>query len=548
MLLRDYQDAAIAALFGYFENGGRGNPIIALPTGTGKSVVIGEFIRQALFKYPQTRILKLTHVKELIRQNLEKLLAIWPSAPVGIYSAGLGKKDLGFPITFAGVASIAKLTPAQVGRIDLLLIDECHLVSQKENTMYRAIIFGLLELNPFLKVIGFTATKFRLGQGLLTDDGGLFTDCAFDLTKMDAFNWFIEQGYLARVVPRATNSEFNLSGVRIHGGEFQEGDLQAAVNTEEITHSVCSEMVSLGFNRAHWLVFASGIAHAERVTEKLIYFGINAKCVHSKKSKEERDATISDFEQGKFQALVNNGILTTGFDFPGLDLIGVLRATMSPGLWVQMIGRGTRPCYADGFDLTTVAGRLTAISNSAKPDCLVLDFAGNTKRLGPINDPIIPGPKNKGGSGPAPVKVCPMCMTYNHASVRVCENCGYEFPRICNIAEQASTAELIAVEKPRVIQTCQVDRVYYKTHRKLNSPPSLEVHYYSGLRVFREWVCLEHSGFPRKKAVEWWNSRSSCDAPNTVADAMVLLNSLLEPVQISVELQNGFDQVVDYYF
>lgn len=548
MLLRDYQIASVAALFDYFETGNRGNPIVALPTGTGKSVVIAEFIRQALTRYPQTRILKLTHVKELIKQNLDKLLAVWPLAPVGVYSAGLNKKDLGYPITFAGVASIAKSTPEKIGRIDLLLIDECHLVSQKENTMYRTIIAGLKVVNPMLKVIGFTATKFRLGQGFLTDEGGLFTDCAFDLTYRDAFNWFIEQGYLARVVPRATATEFDLQNVRIHGGEFQEADLQAAVDTDETTERVCREMVALGEQRSHWLIFASGILHAEHVSQKLNRLGIVAECVHSKKPKEERDASIANLKSGKIRALVNNGILTTGFDFPQLDLIGMLRATMSPGLWVQMIGRGTRPFYCEGFDLATVAGRLAAISNSEKPDCLVLDFAGNTRRLGPINDPIIPRPKSK-GSGTAPVKVCPICMTYSHASVRVCEHCGYEFPKECKISEQASTAQLIATEKPKTTKACPVDRIFYKVHRKTGGVPSLEVNYYSGLRVFKEWVCLEHSGFPRRKAEKWWQERSPTKVPDSINEAMLFLTTLDEPTAILIESQEGaFDQIIGYEF
>src|SRR5690606_23327156 len=103
MKFRDYQEYAIASIFRYFEQGGKGNPIVAMPTGTGKSVVIGGFIREVMLRYPGQRIIVLTHVKELIEQNYKKLLALWPTAPAGVYSAGLRRREIGLPITFAGI-------------------------------------------------------------------------------------------------------------------------------------------------------------------------------------------------------------------------------------------------------------------------------------------------------------------------------------------------------------------------------------------------------------------------------------------------------------
>ena len=281
MILRDYQEAAVCSIFEYFASGKTGNPIVAMPTGTGKSIVLGEFIKRALQAYPGTRVMKLTHVKELIDQNADKLRQLWPEAPLGIYSAGLGHKDRGCPITFGGVASVAKASPSIFGRIDLLLIDECHLVSQKETTMYRVIIDVLKALNPNLKVIGFTATHYRLGHGMLTEDGGIFTDLCFDMTRMTPFNWFLDQGYLARLIPRTTAAEFDLSNVRISGGEYKQDDLQAAVDKSEVTYAACRELCQWGQDRDHWLIFASGIEHAEHVAECWGSMGISAICVHS---------------------------------------------------------------------------------------------------------------------------------------------------------------------------------------------------------------------------------------------------------------------------
>lgn len=544
MKLRDYQDAAVDSIFQYFAQGGQGNPIVALPTGTGKSVVIGAFIRRAMETYPGTRVMKLTHVKELIEQNLEKLLAIWPTAPAGVYSSGLGRKDIGYPIVFGGVGTVARGTPDLFGRIDLLLIDECHLVSPKESTMYQQVIRGLKEINPHLKVIGFTATHYRLGHGMLTEEGGMFTDVCFDMTRLEAFNWLLAEGYLARLVPKPTSIQLDISDVHIHGGEYKQNELQAAVDKGEITYAAIQEMLAYGHDRQHWLIFASGIEHAVHVADMLDSLGISATYVHSKMPDAQRDANILGFKQGRYRAMVNNGILTTGFDFPGIDLIGMLRPTQSPSLWVQMLGRGTRPVYAPGFDLGTTEGRLTAISQGGKLNCLVLDFAGNTKRLGPINDPVLPRKKGKGG-GVAPVRLCEACGTYNHASVRFCSECGAEFPREVKIKQHAGTDELISDGAPKT-EVFKVDRVIYNEHRKDGRPPTIQVSYFCGLRMFKEWVCLEHEGYAGKKARDWWRERALDEPPVTTAEALTSLDVLRTPTHIRVWLKPKYDEVLAY--
>lgn len=546
MKLRDYQVAAVDSIFRYFDVGNKGNPIVALPTGTGKSLVIGSFIRRALELYPGTRVMKLTHVKELIEQNLNKLLTLWPTAPAGVYSAGLGRKDAHLPIVFGGVGTVARSAIAELfGRIDLLLIDECHLLSPQEGTMYQTIISELQRINPFLKVIGFTATPYRLGHGMLTDDGGIFTDVCFDMTSVEAFNWLLNQGYLARLVPKRTSIELDVSGVHIHGGEFKQNELQAAVDQDSITHAAISELIANSSGREHWLLFATGIEHAIHVAAMLDGFGVAAACVHSKMSTKERDDNLAAYAAGKFTAMVNNGVLTTGYDFPGIDLIGVLRPTQSPSLWVQMLGRGTRPVFADGFDLETAEGRLTAIAAGPKPDCLVLDFAGNTKRLGPINDPVLPKRRGKGGSGVAPVKVCENCGTYNHASVRFCEHCGSEFPKQVKIGFTASTAELIVTDVPKT-ETFKVDKVTYARHEKDDRPPSIKVSYFCGLRRFQEYVCLEHPGYAGKKARDWWRERADEDPPETIEEAMERLDSLRTPTAVRVWLKPKYSEVIAY--
>lgn len=507
---RDYQIAANTAIFDYFRNGGTGNPLVAMPTGTGKSVVIAMFLYSVFWQHPLERVMVLTHVKELIDQNFKNLLKLWPTAPAGINSAGLGRRDVLQKILFAGIASVAKRA-AEFGRVGLVLIDEAHLVSPSDATMYRTFIAELRKANPYLKVIGFTATPWRLGFGHIAQgEDSLFTDVCFDLTTVEAFNWLLDQGYLCPLVPRATDAELSVDGVHMRGGEFVASELQAAVDKDDVTRVAVAEAAALGQDRASWLSFCAGVEHAVHVAELLTEAGVQSYAVHSKMKAAQRDELIAAWKAGDIRSLTNNNVLTTGIDNPRLDLINVFRPTASSTLWVQMLGRGTRPNFAPGFDIKTQRGRLDAIQASSKHNCLVLDFARNTRRLGPINDPVVP--KRKGeASGEAPVKLCPQCKSYNHASARSCFLCGHAFPFRTqpDVSASASTDELIrTTEDDPVVKEVAVQHITLSPHAKPGKPTSIRVAYYCGLKAFYEYVCPEHpDSFSQRRAREWLRER-----------------------------------------
>jgi len=505
---RPYQIQAVNSIFDYFAVKD-GNPLVAMPTGTGKSVVIAALLEAIYWHWKNQRVMMLTHVKELIQQNYEKLLSQWPSAPVGINSAGLGKRDFHHPIIFAGIASVAKHW-AKFGHIDLILIDEAHLVSPSEETMYQAFISGLRSINPKLKVIGFTATPWRLGQGLITD-AGLFTDICFDITGEDAFNRLIAEGYLSPLIPKRTTYMLDTDGVHMRGGEFIPGELQNAVDKDEITEQACLEAIDKANDRNHWLVFCAGVEHAIHTAQMLNQLGISAIAIHSEMGDKERDAAIRDWKAGKYGAATNNNVLTTGLDFPAIDLILMLRPTQSTVLWVQMLGRGTRPSPETG-----------------KQNCLVLDFAGNTKRLGQVNNPRIPRKKGE-AAGDAPVKCCEVCDTWQHAARTHCENCGAEFPPpMTKLKAQASTDALISGELP-VTEMFKVDYLTYAEHIKQGVPPMLKVSYYCGLKLFTRYVCIEHNNFAQRKAKQWWREHTTQPFPASTADALEVCADYLKP-------------------
>lgn len=589
MKLRDYQQEAVYSVFRYFdaEKGKAGNPLILLPTGTGKSLVIAGFLKLLYEWFPNQRVMMLTHVKELIAQNYDKLMKVWPEAPAGIYSAGLGRKDVYNLITFGGIASVAKHA-AKFGKVDLIFVDEAHLISPRDATMYKKFFAALREVNPYLKIIGLTATPYRLGYGSIVkedpEDDALFDKVTFDATTPDAFNWFLDQGYLLPVVPKRTKMELDISGVGKRGGEFIAKELQNAVNRDDATLRALEEALEVGEDRNSWLVFCSGIEHAMDTASMLNDMGIPCGCIHSKLDPKERDEIIEKFKSGEFRALTNNNVLTTGFDHPMLDLIIMLRPTASAVLWVQMLGRGTRPVYAEGFDLSTQEGRLQAIAASPKQNCMVLDFSGNTRRLGPINDPVKPKRPGEKGSGTAPVKECPECMSYNHASARFCGGfapipmdsvtqeqvqqlymkgfrlsgtnyvkegyCGHEFKFQTKLKKAASTEALIKQDIP-IVEDFKVTHVTYAKHTKRadpSKPPTLKVTYYCGSKIFNEWVCLMSGDWAGRKAAQWWRKRTHLPLPSCIEEALDVAAMLKTPKYIKVHTNKKFPEILNYCY
>lgn len=521
MQLRPYQIEGLTSLWSYFDKGGKGNPLLCWPTGTGKSIVPAIFIQEVMRQWPDQRFLMITSVSELIKQNLKVLKLVWPNAPVGIYSAGLNQKDIAFPIIYGGIQSMVK-NPSIFGHRDIAFVDEAHLISQNDASMYLTFFATLKLINPKLKIIGMTATPYRMGQGRLIDDG-LFTDIAHDITGMESFNKLIGEGFLAPLIPQLTKTELDVSNVGMAKGDFIAKQLQGAVDKQEITFAGLRETVEAGYDRGHWLIFSSGIEHSEHIAAMLGTFGIECAAVHSKQPDDYNDAAIKAFKEGSLRSIASFSKLTTGFDDPLIELIADFRPTMSIPLHVQKYGRGTRP--AEG-----------------KNNCKVLDFARNTRRLGPINDPIIPRKKGE-KAGDAPIKLCPVCGAYNHISARICIQCKEEFAFQIKIFAKADTEQLIRSDLP-ITETFDVDRVFYAKHEKSGKPPSIKVMYFCGMQMFNEYVCFEHGGMAAHKARDWWRQRHATEPPTTTDEALMMQAQLRAPKRINVWVNTKYPTIL----
>lgn len=528
MDLRPYQSRVLAELMTWFEQHPEGDPIVQASVGAGKSVLIAELCRRALTSWPDTRILMVVHVKELVEQNLQKLVQIWPSAPVGVYSASVGSRQLGRAITYATIGSIAKRAH-QLGRVDLMLVDECHLISDGEQTMYRKLIDELRRYCPHMRVIGWTGTAFR-GDGIWLTQQGLFTHVAASVTMSE----LLRDGYLAPLVPAATATQIDTEGVRTSGGDYVVSALAAASDRAEIVREACAEIARLAADRRKWLVFAVTVEHAKHVAAELRdVHGITCAVVSAKTPKGEREALIRQYRAGALRCLVNVAVLTTGFDAPEVDCIALLRATKSPVLYVQIAGRGMRTA-------------------STKTDCLWLDFTSTTATLGPVDaikGRARPPKRESAGERAAPFRHCDGCGNPSPLTATTCEHCGAVFPPPERINHQAQVSGAAVLSSAGPVWV-SITRVAYRYHAgKEGKPDSLRVDYFSGLKLAAsEWVCLEHVGYARAKAVAWWEKRSSGPVPDTVDEALERQAELREPGRIALQSTDKYPQIVSVEF
>lgn len=358
IILRPYQRAALDGLYAWFQRHPEGNPLVAAAVGAGKSVMIAALCQEAIQQWPETRIVMCVPSLELCQQNLDKLLTIWPEAPASVYSAAMGRKELGTAIVYATIGSIYKIAH-QLGRVDLLLIDEVHLLGDKETGMFRKLINDLSGYCPDLRCVGWTGTAFR-GNGIyLTDqEAPLFHGTAASVTMRH----LLDTGYLAPLTTQATATKIATDGVGMRSGDYIVSQLAAASDQAHLVASACQEIVALAAERKRWLVFAVTVEHAKHIQQSLSGLGIACAVVSGVTPKAERAQHIADFRSGQLRALVSVACLTTGFDVPEVDCIALLRATRSPVLYCQILGRGMRiapdksDCIASGQLVLTDIG------------------------------------------------------------------------------------------------------------------------------------------------------------------------------------------------
>jgi DNA repair protein RadD len=545
--LRDYQERVLQELFSWFKNNPTGNPIVSACVGAGKSILIAEFCKRVIEAYPDQRILMAVASRELVAQNYEKLRSIYPEGNMGLYSAGLGKKNPHAKIVFATIGSVYDKA-MQTGAFNICLVDEAHNVSRKETGMYRQMIADYTRLNPKFRVIGFTGTPYR-GDGILLTEGdqALFTDIASKITMRK----LLDEGYLSPLVTHKVETRIatNDVGVSRMTGDYNISELSDAVDRIEVTRSAVKEIITAGHDRKSWLIYGVTIEHCEHIHEELEKNGIHGAMVHGKTPKAQRDRILADFKAHRIRYVVNVLCLTVGFDHPATDLIALLRPTKSKVLYVQISGRGLR-------------------THPEKENCLWLDFSSTTESLGEVD--MVKG-RHQPPPGTAPTKVCggkdkweEGCSETVPASTAFCPYCGFDFEmpepdKFKDLRKQASSADVIS--KPVEPTRLSVATWTCKSHAKLGSQTSMQVSYFGENNApvgnltpvtahsHREWVCFDHDGYARRKAETWWQKMGGkMPYPADVKDAIERFSELTKPNEIQLKKEGKYYVITNHYF
>lgn len=529
MELRPYQRHAVDAVY-QFLRARDDNPCVVIPTAGGKTPVMATICHDAVQLW-QGRVLILAHVKELLEQAAEKLRLVAPDLPVGIYSAGLKRRDLGYAVTIAGIQSVYERA-CDVGHMDLVIVDEAHLIPPDGEGMYRTFLADAKKINPLLRVIGMTATPFRMKSGSICAPDNILNEICFEIGVRE----LIVQGYLCPLRTKAGTLKPDTEKLHIRGGEYIAGEVEDLMDDDNLVLAACREIVEHTQDRKSVLIFASGVRHGQHIAEVLqSRHKLECGFVCGETLPFQRDELINRFRSGGLKYLCNVNVLTTGFDAPNIDCVAMVRPTLSPGLYYQMVGRGFR-------------------LHPGKANCLVLDFGGNVLRHGPV-DALRVTDSASNGNGEAPAKECPQCHAVIAAGYASCPECGHEFPER-NHRKHEATASSEGILSDQLTRTeHEVTEIFYSVHIKRGAPPeaprTMRVDYRIGFNEYiSEWVCLEHSGFPRQKAEQWWSRRSSEPVPASADEAVDLAEAgaLARTLAIVVEHKAGeqFDRVVAY--
>ena len=511
---RYYQSEAIAACWRYIKSNA-GSPCIVLPTGAGKSLTMALMIRDCLGW--DKRVMLVTHAKELLEQ-IEATLNVIGITDVGIYSAGLESRSTGNAVILGGIQSVYNRA-SEFGPRDVCFIDEAHRINPRsDGTMYGQFFTDLTANHP-CRLIGLTATPYRLGSGYICDEDSWLNQIVYEASVKK----LVDEGFLCRLTSKWMPASIDSSELKVNKGEFTESSQQAAFL--EANAAICEDIIERTQDRNSTLMFCSGVEAVKEVRQYFVSRGIACGAITGDTPDDIRDEYIEAFRDGTIQYLANCNVLTEGFDAPNIDCVAVMRATLSPGLFYQMAGRGLR-------------------LHPSKKNCLILDYGENLDRHGAI-DQI--SPRIKGGNGrgntAGGLKPCPSCALAVPIATKVCPECDHEFEFELKQTLGSSASKSAALSDEAELKWLAVGSIRVNVHTKKggddSSPRTMAVAYYAsenaiGSPIARQWVCVEHSGFARVKAEKWWKKWSKEKLPTIAEDACELLESGLASGELQI--------------
>jgi DNA repair protein RadD len=536
IILRPYQEECLQVIKTKLRE--KPNVLLEMATGGGKTIIFSSLVKDLLEDDPNYRIAISAHRQELVTQAKDKLHRVWPESYgiIGVACASIEKVETNFPVVIGSVQTLARRTFPR--SIDLLIIDEVHRVpafKEKKISQYQSLIEKIRSQNPKASILGVTATPYRLDKGYIYGHEDDFFDCVdyrIGLDDLIADNWLVpirakETGYIEEInfVERGIN------------GDYKQDALSKLLTKEVHIQSAVSAYLKYGEGRKNALAFAVTIEHAELMTDAFNVAGVKSAVIHSELHDLERSRVLRDFEDGKIEVLVNVGILTEGWDSPRVDLILLTRPTLSPGLFVQMIGRGTRLFQG-------------------KKNLLVLDLVGNFMRHDVPWNPRVVDKSNKKDKGD--LKTCPCCQLMMEKNARYCPECEYEFPIIFSRpkelqdSEERPLYELSFEELTRInvlVDSWFLSGYFTKKNRYMLKLDIRVTSLPGEVQIKNAWIShyldIEgtSSSYGQKKAQIFWYKYGKIPAPRTVEEALKRKLELNIGGKVKLTKDNGFLKV-----
>lgn len=458
------------------------NPCVVIPTGGGKSALIAWIIQRWHMEYPHFRCAVIAHRKELVKQNSEEFAELYPGCQFGVFCAGMRRKDCGEQITFASIDSIFRKA-GNFPPLDAIIIDEAHRIPFKGEGKYLSFIRDAKRFNPRLLAAGFTATPYRMFGGNICGENYVLNEICYEIN----IRTLINDGYLLKLRSKVSRDEFDKTRLKKgSNGDYTSKSMSEVMNQSAVVESAVEEAVHIlhAEGRRATVFFCVDVDHCNAVCAELAKWGLKAASVTNKTPQEIREKVADAFKEGSLDAVCNVNVYTEGFNAKRVDSVVLLRPTLSKGLYVQMVGRGSR----------LFPGLV---------DCLILDFAGCIDEHGPVD--------LAAGEDPA-IAVCGECNEVFERPIGKCPACGWEIPK--KSVERSD----VAAEPVRLLHdtapsdspvlstdtfTKKVDSVKVSVHRKTGKPNSMMVQYQSGFATYREWICPDHGGKPQADALHW---------------------------------------------
>lgn len=529
MQLRPYQDAAVRAIKAALSK--KKDCLLTAPCAAGKTVIFSEIVKW--LHAADRKCLVLLDRENLVTQTAGRLRSyIDYPFDVGLACASAqAKRDVRRPIVVSSRQTLAPMlrNGHKDLKFNLAIIDEAHLANFTRG-QYKEIIDRLTANYPQMRLLGCTATPYRLSGGKIYGAGKFFSSLDFQISTEE----LLEAGYLVPLVWRIRQSDLNaqLDLVRKSStGELNEKE-QAEILGQEIYVRGVYDTWREHAGERKTAIFALNIQHAEMIRAVFEARGVKTWLVHSQIRPDLVRHAIAEFSASE-GVMVNVGILTIGSDIPSISCVILARRTLSTALFFQTVGRGSR-------------------LSPGKTDCLILDLCGNALIHGidPDNPIRQEGEeKEKGDQGPR-LKICPMCESPCHPGTQTCKQCGFEFPIVHKEPEEIEEAK----DKPNLVDfkgytklTCT--HAQYSIHRTHGKPvPTVKAEYYDA-RSFpfaRQWLCPEHEEktWPRKKAELYWRELGGdYPIPKTVEEWVKRSSELCESLIVTVNLAGRYPEV-----